>query len=134
VGEKALVDGMMEDSFKLASQLDADGYSPTFLCWFFYEDADDWRLLLGSPVFDQMLPKEEARAYEAVSKAIYESEVRQLSISLIKLIKTSDPLPDGVMRLVGTDKSNNQIHLSSSTLNGIFVQEMVVIRAVKDGA
>ena len=49
MGEKALVDGLVTDTIELTKKLDQDGVNPTFVVWYFYEDADEWRLLIGGP-------------------------------------------------------------------------------------
>jgi len=52
----------------LVKQLDADGLSPTLAAWYYYDDADEWRLLIASPALDTMLPKSEALAFKRVAE------------------------------------------------------------------
>ena len=57
MGEKALVEGLINDSVNLVRNLDTSNAAPTFVAWYFYEDADEWRLLIAGPEFDHLLPK-----------------------------------------------------------------------------
>ena len=47
MGEKALVESLISDAVALITKLDETGTSPTFAAWYYYADADDWRLLIA---------------------------------------------------------------------------------------
>lgn len=128
--ETALVEGLLEDSMSLVRALDASDTPPTLAVWYFYEDAGEWRLILAGDAFDRLLPKKEALAYQTVSEAISAAGLQSLSISLVKLIQSSDPLPRALRVLIGTPPDGiAQAHFSHTTLNGIFIKEMVVLRS-----
>lgn len=130
MGEKALVEGLVTDTIELTKKLDQDGVNPTFVVWYFYEDADEWRLLIGGPELDKFLPKSEALAYQKISEAISAIDLPSLSISLIKVVETSGPLPQAVGFLVGTPSNGLvQASFSDTTINGIFVKEMLIVRS-----
>lgn len=130
MGEKALVEGLVTDTVELTKKLDQNGVSPTFVVWYFYEDADEWRLLIGGPELDKFLPKSEALAYQKISEAISEIDLPSLSISLIKVVETSGPLPKAVGLLVGTPPDGLvQASFSDTTINGIFAKEMLIVRS-----
>lgn len=130
MGEETLVEGLFEDSSNLVKKLDSDGNAPVFVVWYFYEDANEWRLLVGGPPFDQLLPKEEPLAYQTISEAISELDLSTLSISLVKLVKMDEPLPKAVKFLIRTGAdSTMDAHFMNTTLNGIFIKEMFVMRS-----
>lgn len=130
MGEKTLVEGLVADSITLVKNLDESGNSPEFAVWYYYEDADEWRLLLSGRFFDQYLPKQEAIAYQKISESISASDLPSLSISLVKIVDTKSPLPQALSFLVGTpDKGIIQANFTDTTLNGIFIKEMIVLRS-----
>ncbi len=130
MAENTLVEGLWADSVELVKKLDEGEYSPSFAVWYFYEDAEQWRLLIGSPKFDDLLPKQEPLAYQKVSEAISECDLTTLSISIVKLVRLDTPLTNALKFLVGTgEKGIVQATFSNTTLNGIFIKDMVVVRS-----
>lgn len=130
MGDKALVEGLITDSIELIKKLDSSGASPTLAAWYFYEDAEEWRLLIAGPAFDQLLPTNEALAYQTISEAISSADLQSLSISLVKLVESTSPLPRALKYLVDTPPTGIvQAHFSDTTLNGIFIKEMMVLRS-----
>ena len=59
MAENTLVEGLWADSVELIKKLDEGEYSPTLAVWYFYADAEQWRLLIGGPAYDALLPKQE---------------------------------------------------------------------------
>ena len=132
MGEKALVEGLVIDAVELIKKLDRFGANPALVAWYFYEDADEWRLLIAGPEFDKYLPKNEALAYQKISEAISSSDVQSLSISLIKVVESNSVLPKAIGFLMGTPPDGIvQANFSNTTLNGIFIKDMVILRSAK---
>ncbi|MFT6341007.1 MAG: hypothetical protein ACJAUN_001648 [Alcanivorax sp.] len=130
MGEKPLVEGLVEDSISLVRSLDSAGESPGLVAWYYYEDAGDWRLILAGKCFDKFLPKQEALAYQRVSEAISKCSLQSLSISLVKLVRSDDPLPSSMSFLIGTPPEGfMQASFTDTTINGIFIKEMLIMRS-----
>lgn len=130
MGEKPLVEGLTVDSFEFIKGLDKLNSHPSLAAWYFYEDANDWRLIIAGPYFDQYLPKQEALAYQRVSEAISQNNLQSLSISLVKVIRTDDALSKALGFLVGTPPDGLvQASFTDTTLNGIFIKEMIILRS-----
>ena len=135
MGEKALVEGLVTDAIELTKTLDHSGANPALVAWYFYEDADEWRLLIAGPVFDKYLPKNEALAYQKISEAIASSDVQSLSISLVKIVQSNSALPKAIGFLIGTPPDGIvQANFSDTTLNGIFIKDMVILRSATKNA
>lgn len=130
MGEKPLVEGLITDSLALIKSLDLLESKPGLAAWYFYEDACDWRLVIAGDYFDKFLPKQEAIAYQRVSEAISKAELKSLSISLVKLIQTDDPLAKAISFMIGTPPDGvMQASFTDTTLNGIFIKEMLILRS-----
>jgi len=130
MGEKALVAGFITDSIELVKGLDRSGVKPSLVVWYFYEDADEWRLLIGGPELDKFLPKNEALAYQKISEAISSSDLQSLSISLVKVVTTNNALSKSIGILFGTPEDGIvQARFSDTTINGIFIKEMLILRS-----
>jgi len=130
MGETALVEGKVADTIQLIQKLDASGNSPTMAIWYFYDDADEWRLLIAGPTFDALLPKQEAVAYRRLVEAMSSLSLSSLSISDLKILETKAPLAQSLRRLVGTGSAGIvRAHFTNTTLNGIFIKEMIIMRS-----
>jgi hypothetical protein len=130
MGETTLVEPKVSEAIQLVQKLDSLGMPPTSAVWYFYDDADKWRLLVASPAFDRWLPKQEPVAYQKIFEAMGALALTSLGISDIKLMQTKNPLIQTLRWVIGTgEKRIAQAHFSNTTVNGIFIKEMVVLRS-----
>lgn len=130
MGEKALVESLINDAIALIKKLDELEIPPTFAGWYYYADADEWRLLIASQKLDQLLPKQEPMAYRKVIEALSTTSPSSLGVSDLKLVETSYPLLKSLKYIVGTGPTGiGQVHMSNSTINGIFIKEIVILRS-----
>lgn len=133
MAEKTLVDSQLADSQALLRSLDETALRPAVAAWYYYEDIDDWRFILCSKELDSFLPGKEALAYKAVGEHLAKLN-SGLSVSDIKFLATKAPLISALGFIVGTDPNGiTNVHLSNTTLNGIFLKEAVILRSVLKG-
>jgi len=125
-----LVEGQIADAVALIQKLDSARLSPTLAAWYFYDDANEWRLLLAGPAFDALLPKQEIIAYRKLAEAMSDLSPASLKLSDVKLLSSQSPLPQALRLLVGTPATSIvRAHFSDTTLNGIFIKEMIILRS-----
>lgn len=130
MGEKALVESLVGDAIALIQKLDELASPVTFAAWYYYDDADEWRLLIASPTLDTLLQKQEAVAYRKVIEALSSISLSTLSISDLKLVATNSQLPQALRFLVSTGPKNiARVHCSDNTINGIFIKEVIILRS-----
>jgi hypothetical protein len=130
MGEKVLVESKIPDTIRLIEKLDTDGNSPSLAVWYFYNDVDEWRLLIAGSAFDALLPKQESIAYKKIIEAIASLSLASLSISDLKLVSTNSPLPQALRTIIRTNPTGiAQAHFTDTTLNGIFMKEFFVLRS-----
>ncbi len=130
MGEKALVESQIADAVHLIQKLDAEGDSPSLAAWYFYDDVDEWRLVIAGPAFDALLPKQEAVAYRKLVEAMANLSLSSLSVSDLKLVSTNSPLPQALRILIRTSSTGTgRSHFANTTLNGIFMKEMIILRS-----
>lgn len=130
MGEKALVESLVTDAVNLIKKLDEIATSPTFVAWYYYDDADEWRLLVASPILDPLLQRQEAVAYRKVIEALSSIAPAALSISDLKLVSTTYQLLQALKFLVRTGPLGiARMHFKSLTMNGIFISEVIILRS-----
>ena len=87
-------------------------------------------LMIASSQLDTLVPKQMSLAFRSIGDAIAASGVQSLSISDVKLVRNDDPLPKAIRICIRTDtRSLVRAHFTSTTVNGIFIKEMIVLRA-----
>jgi hypothetical protein len=130
MAEEALVESLVQDSIRLVDELDKQGDAPTNALWYYFSDAEEWRFLVAGPSFDGLLPRQEIQAYERVAIAISKADFFSLSIGNVKLVRTDDPLLVATKFVVKTAPNGViRAHFRDNVFNGIFVKEMLVLRA-----
>jgi hypothetical protein len=130
MGEKTLVESQITDSIALIEQLDSSEYLPSLAVWYYYDDVDEWRLIIAGQKFDEYLPKQEPKIYRVIAEAINEKELSSINISQVKIMKSDEPLAKTMKLLVGTDpKGITKTHFVDTTINAIFIKEMIVLRS-----
>jgi hypothetical protein len=128
--EELLVESEIADSVTLVKTLDRRGDAPSIVVWHYFSDAEEWRLLVAGPTFDSLLPGDEARAYLKIAEAVNDAQVASLTIGKVKVERTTNPLLSVATTLVHTDpRGIVRAHFKGVSINGIFVKEMVVLRA-----
>lgn len=129
MAEKALVDSQLVDSQALLRSLDATVLKPGFAAWYYYDDIDDWRFILSSKEIDSFLPGKEALAYKAIGEHLTKLN-SGLSVSDIKFLVTKAPLILALGCIFVTEPEGiSNIHMSDTTLNGMFLKEVVILRS-----
>ena len=130
MAEDTLVESLVTDAHQLVAELDRLGDVPTNVLWYFYSDAEEWRLLVAGRSFDQLLPKDEGKAYQRIARAIDSARLDSLTIADVKLVRTDDALLSATKGAIKTPPDQVvRAHFRDCTFNGIFVKEMLVLRA-----
>ena len=131
MGEKALVESQFADATALIEKLDSAGAAPTLAVWYFYDDAAEWRLIIAGPAFDGLLNKQQEVAYRKVVDAMEGLNLSSLTISDIKLVASNSALPQALRLLIQTlGSGSTRAHFTDTTLNGLFIKEMVILRSM----
>lgn len=130
MAEEALVESLVAESMKLVDELDQQGDTPSNVLWYYFSDAEEWRLLVAGKSFDPLLPKDEGQAYQRVALAIGKADLDSLTIADVKLVRTDDAILVATKFIIKTPPTGVvRAHFRDNTFNGIFVKEMLVLRA-----
>ncbi len=130
MGKTALVESQISDASELVKKLDENGTPPTFAAWYYYDDAEDWRLLIAGPRFDALLKKSESAAYLLIAEAVADSLISSMSIADVKIVNSSSSLPRTVGIMIRTPSDAiMRAHFTDNYVNGIFLKEMFVLRS-----
>ncbi len=130
MADAVLVESRLQDAYALVSSLDRVGKCPDLAVWYFFDEFDDWRLMIASSDLDLLVPKQMSLAFRSIGDAISASGVQSLSISDVKVVRNDDPLPKAIRMCIRTDRKDLvRAHFANNSVNGIFIKEMIVLRA-----
>ena len=130
MAEDALVESLVADSLKLVEALDGQDNTPSNVLWYFFPDAEQWCLLVAGQTFDRLLPRDGAKAYQVLARSIAAAKLNSLTIADVKLVRTDDAVLVGTKSAIKTPPDRVvRAHFRESTFNGVYVKEMVVLRA-----
>lgn len=108
--------------------MDVGGHPPTVALWFYSSDADQWRLLLGSPELDKLEP---TAAYKLIAEILTNQKDTSVQISDTKVVKTSEPLVAALRAMIKTGDSPMvaNVRLTSNYFNGVFIPDALLYRS-----
>ncbi len=130
MGETTLVEGKVAEAAALVRELDSRGDSPSAAVWYFYDDAEQWQLLLAGQTFDPLLPAQEPLAYRKVADAMNALTLSSLWISEVKVVSSEYPILKALRRLLRTPaEALTSAYFTDTTIDGLFIKEMVILRS-----
>jgi hypothetical protein len=130
MGEKILVESRITDAAELIKGLDKAKNDPSIVAWYYYDDADQWRLLIAGRAYDSLLPKQEAVAYQKVAETMASLSICSLSLLDIKLLRTdAEPVRTFGSLIQTRPGAIVEAHFTNTTVKGIFIKDMVVLRS-----
>ena len=128
--EETLVESQIADSIVLVTGLEDQGDKPSVVVWYYFPDAQEWRLLIGGPTFDALLPNQESLAYQKIVEALNKADVQTLNIGEVKVVRTDMPLIRALKLLIGTrSDAIVRAHFKDNSVDRIFIKEMLVLRS-----
>lgn len=119
--EKDIADGKL-----LIEALDRSKFTLSGALWFYFPKAEEWRLLLVSPLVDRMGPR---KSYSIIQSVI-EDFPPSFGISIINISVTS-PKSELIQLLkiaIRTGPEISEIRFSRNTINNVFIEDALVYR------
>ncbi|MFT3746282.1 MAG: hypothetical protein QM785_18565 [Pyrinomonadaceae bacterium] len=130
MGEKALVESQISDGIELVKKLDERNAGLSFAAWYYYDDVEDWRLLLAGSELDRLLKQNESIAYHLIFEEMTKLPLASISIADIKIVASDSALPATVAVMIQTPPNALvRTHFTDNFVNGIYLKEMFVIRS-----
>jgi hypothetical protein len=127
VVKESLTDAMVRDGALLVEKLDEAARRPHAAFWFYFPDANAWRLLLALPEVSTKGPRE---AYTAIQTALAELNPtsRELALEDIGVMPTDHPLVDVLRGAIKTGPTIERIRFGKNVINGHFIDDALIYR------
>jgi hypothetical protein len=125
VAKETLLDSDIGAGERFVQALDKSGKRINAALWLYYPDVSQWKLLLGSPDFDQDL----TGSYTWVSQVLSgEDDVnKNISIGDVKILNPKDPLMHLLKSIV--HEESGKVRMTSNVLGGIYVEDALIYRS-----
>jgi hypothetical protein len=121
-----LSDKLIKGGEELLKQLDSADVVVNAALWFYFSEADNWKLLISLPT---LIPKGPKTAYREVQKAL--SRVGgewALSLKDVAIAKPDAPLLRLLRFGVRTGHGINHIRFSRNVINGQLIEDAYIYR------
>ena len=122
----ALVDRKIERGRRLIKKLDDSRFPVTAAFWYYFPEAEQWRLVVASPTVDSQGRR---AAYAEIHK-IQRRGVRlpPLSVSEITAVSPRDPLVKLLSSAIRTRPGIAGIAFSGNVINGVYIEDAYIYR------
>ena len=125
----ALVERDIEDGKTLVRRLDQDSFRVTAALWFYDSDFERWKLIIESDLVGKHGPLE---AYRRLSDSVRKIKTGGFALDPVRveLVKETNELTRLLRRAVSTGPGISGIRLSNNSINGTFIEDAYIYRAV----
>jgi hypothetical protein len=120
-----LVDSDIEMGREAVQILDGAKFPVTGAAWIYFSDADEWRLVIRTPVAGRDL----RQAYLDLALALdKKGDLRErLNLARVKLVPPNDRMLQAMGSAIKID-GLNQVRFSSNVVNGIYIDDALIYR------
>lgn len=125
----ALVSEKIDRGGRLIKKLDASSFPVTAAFWYYFPEAEHWRLVIASPMVD-------AKGRQAAYGEIHRIQRRAarlplLSVGEITAVSPRDPLVKLLSSAIRTGSGLSGIAFSRNVVNGVYIEDAYIYRLSK---
>ena len=118
---------MIEAGRQLLELLDRAEFRAQACFWFYFSDADRWRLVIASPKVRAGGPHAAYRTIEAIARKLPE-EARIFTPGHVTAVKDTDPLVGLLGTAFSTGPGISGIRFTGNSVNGTFIDDAYIYR------
>lgn len=130
MAEKILVEAYVRDAQQFLSILDHERRGIVSCFWFFSDAHERWRLLIASPIFDQMMQDitGHTNIYRLLARDIHDVELERMRLGDVQV----EPTFHKLVRAVADDYhivTQKPVWLEGYAYNSSYVDGLVILRS-----
>ncbi len=130
MAKDSLVEPEIKAGEELLKAVDETGLRVRTAFWYYLPGAEQWRLILASPLVDEGGP---SAAYAEVQRALQKlnASVREaLRLSEISVVSPASELPRLISSAFQTSpQSSSPIRFRANTIDGVYIDDAIVYRS-----
>ena len=130
MASSALVEAKIKDGKRVIDRLDKAGIVVTAAFWYYIEDAENWRLIIATPLVESEGPR---AAYAKIHDAQWERRPARLrkpilGPSEITAVGSNDPLVKLLSMVIRTGPNDAGVRFSRNVINGTYIEDAYIYR------
>jgi hypothetical protein len=125
MAKRTLVTPDIELGSEVVRALDASGFPLTVALWSFNEEAEEYQLVMGTPLYDKEGPTE---CYGRILAALSSWDPRVVHDIDMRVLGHKNPLIRGLRRTFGKTASVEGMRLGGQTIGGVYIDDAYVYR------
>lgn len=111
----------------LLKRLDKRGFSVASALWFFIPESNEWRLILATPLVDEVGPR---ATYLKIAQSEKRSSAHQkVPLERISVVSTNHPVISALSAMIRVDGIGG-VRFTNNSVNGIFIADAYLYRSV----
>ena len=115
----------VEGGRKLIEALDEAGFVVQSALWFLAPDADEWRLIISTPVVDKSGP---LKAYEGIQNALHSLPGVAIRLDYIAAVGIKHPVVTSLRTAIKTGPALDGLRLARSLIHGTYFEDSYIYR------
>jgi hypothetical protein len=122
-----LVDENIEEGAKLIYELDQNNFRIDAALWFYFTEAEEWRLIIATPIIDKKGP---LSAYRKVIELIKKEKIFFYTpIRKLTILSPHDPLIKLLKIAIKTEPSSiTRIRFQNNVINNVPIDDALIYR------
>lgn len=125
---KILTDEKIVAGGELVREADALNMNITAALWFYFQEQEDWKLMISINGLDKIGPKS---TYNKLQKLIAKTNIKEhISLSEIALVKPKSPLINLLKMAVRTGPGISGIRFTGNVINGQLIPDAHIYRII----
>lgn len=123
-----LLEAKIASGRRLIELLDADQFEIVAALWLYTSSADEWRLVLATPLVDDRGPQPVYKRIRTVLD-LHADQVPGLSLSNISVVSPDEALVKALRTAIRTDRGLHSIRFTRNRINDLFIEDALIYRA-----
>lgn len=126
MAKETLVDEYVDEAINLISTLDNSSFTIDSALWFYFIDADEWRLLIATPIVDKIGTLETYKKFiEFIkdNKIFVHTPIRKLTV-----VSPNDPLIRLLKMAIRTGPTISRIRFQNNIINNTQIEDALIYR------
>jgi hypothetical protein len=128
VVREPLLDAKIASGRRLVELLDLEKFEIVAALWLYTSSADEWRLMLATPLVDSDGPRSVYLKIRAILDQRAD-ELPWLNLSNITVISPEDPLVKSLRSAIKTVGGLQSIRFTRNRINDLFIEDALIYRA-----
>lgn len=126
MAKEILVSEYIDEAINLISELDNSGFVINSALWYYFEEAEEWRLIIATSIVDKDGP---LQTYKVINKFIKDKNIFiHTPLRKLTVISPNDPLIKLLRMAIKTGPTISKIRFQNNFINNVQIEDALIYR------